>query len=153
MSKLEAANQHTSIESIVLFPMNYILKLVNLCILAFDFEKITIGGFVLGGFTLFYYLCLILPSDKLNFKKLTKSVACVISAIIVLVGSVCLTSYENNQSKVLVMGSENLCATVVECKDENTIDGLERWKYLTVLGGGDITRTLFLRAVWMAISP
>ena len=110
-----------SIEGIVLFPMNYILKLVNLCILAFDFEKITIGGFVLGGFTLFYYLCLILPSDKLNFKKLTKSVACVISAIIVLVGSVCLTSYENNQSKVLVMGSENLCATVVECKDENTI--------------------------------
>lgn len=110
-----------SIGSVTLFIPNYILKFVNMCINAFDFEKLIIGDFTMGIFALFYYIALIFPSEQINLKTVTRIIATAVCLIVCAVGSVFVTVKENNATKIYVRGSDTICFTVIDTPDKNVL--------------------------------
>lgn len=110
-----------TISSITLFPSNYILKLVNLCIQAFDYKIFMIGGFVLGGGAICYYLAPLFLSGFFNTKKLTKIII-VPLMILTCCGSVLFVGLRDyNSVKLYVSTSDSLSATFISYRDENTL--------------------------------
>ena len=51
------------VSSIALFVPNYVLKFVNTCICAFDYNFFIVSGITIGGFAIIYYAVVLLSSD------------------------------------------------------------------------------------------
>ena len=110
-----------SISYIILFPMSYLLMVVNACINAFDYSAFIVGGVVMGGFALTYYLCALISSGIINLNRVYKSISIVVCAVITVVGTLGLNIYENRLTKVYVCGTENVCATVIKTEKDATL--------------------------------
>ena len=110
-----------SISNITLFPSNYILKLANLCIQAFDYKIFMIGGIVLGGGAICYYLARLTFGGFFNLKRLSKII---VGALMLLtcVGSVVFVNVRDyNSTKIYVTTSDSLSATFISYKEEDTL--------------------------------
>lgn len=107
------------IAKIALFIPNYVLKFVNMCISAFDYQIFMVGGIVLGGFALVYAVIFLISSELINLKKKVKGIVCAILAIIFAFGCTTLTIKEANAITAYVIGSKNVCATVITSSNEN----------------------------------
>ncbi len=110
-----------SIAPITLFIPKYILMFVNMCIQAFDFELFLVSGVTLGIFTITYYLAMIIPSEILNLKGLTKLILTIVLVIITITGSIITTSVENHNEELMVCGSPSISATIIKTEEENTL--------------------------------
>lgn len=110
-----------NITAITLFIPKYILMFVNMCITAFDFEKLIVGGFSFGIFTLFYYLATIFASDYINLKKFIKFTAVFICTIVCVIGSAHVSNSKDEQLNIYVCGSDTLCATIIDSPNENLL--------------------------------
>lgn len=110
-----------SISKIVLFIPNYLLKLVNLCITAVDYEFFILHGTVtlLLVFAIFWALLFI--SEYLNVKILTRCVCSLICVIFALTGSLLYTAKGDNSIKLYVCGSEKLCVTVIDTIEQTAL--------------------------------
>ena len=110
-----------TISSITHFPSNYILKFVNLCIQAFDYKVFMIGGVVLGGGAICYYLSLLVLGGFFNIKKLTKIITASVMALMC-VGSVLFVNITDfNSVKMYITSGDSLSATFISYKDEDTL--------------------------------
>ena len=110
-----------NIANITLFLPKYVLYCINLVINAVDFEKLVVGGFAFGILTLVYYIACIIPSNFINLKRIHRIIALIVCAVICVVGSGVIDFIENEKTKVFVVGSERLCVTIIDAKDENIL--------------------------------
>lgn len=110
-----------SISNITLFPSNYIFKLVNLCIQAFDYKIFMIGGIVFGGGAICYYLSALVLGGFFNLKNLAKFITASIM-ILLCVGSIILVNERDyNSVKMYVTTSDTLSATFISYKDDDVL--------------------------------
>lgn len=109
------------IPEIALFVPNYLLKFVNMCIVAFDYSIFVVGGITLGGFAVLYYLVMLLLSDLINLKRLVKTISCLALSVIFVLGVATLNLNKANLVKVHVIGSERLCVTAISTRQENVL--------------------------------
>ncbi|MCQ2387315.1 MAG: ComEC/Rec2 family competence protein [Clostridia bacterium] len=109
------------IEKIILFPSNFILKIINIVINAIDYKVFIFGGFVLGAFVVFYYFALLFLTDLINLKVLAKKVASISCAVICVLGSVGLNLYNKSITKFIISGSETINATIITYNNTSTM--------------------------------
>ena len=110
-----------NIATIVLFPVKYVLMLVNYCITILDYDIFIVGGFTLSVFSVFYYVAIIIASDIINFRKIAKIVSILLSVVICLVGTVWVNFKEYNTTKAYVIGTGTISATMIYTPSENTL--------------------------------
>jgi ComEC/Rec2-related protein len=108
-----------SISAITLFVQSYVLQGVDYAINFFDYSVFMVGGLVIGGFAIFYYLSLITASGLINLKIKLRASLSILFALIFLIGTIVLTVSENKTSKVYVLGSTGLCAVVIDTPTED----------------------------------
>lgn len=109
------------IESILLYPLNIIFKLVNMLISAFDSNFFMVGGIILGGAILSYYATLIVASGLINLRKSVRILTAFALAITCLVTSIIYTVRDNNAVKIYVSGTDSFCATLINEKSETVL--------------------------------
>lgn len=110
-----------SISNITLFLSNYAFKFINLCMQLFDYKIFMVGGIVLGGGAICYYLCALVLGGFFNLKKLTKIITASVMALMC-VGSVILVNVRDyNSVKMYITSSDTLSATFLSFRDEETL--------------------------------
>ncbi len=140
----------SGISRVLLFPLNYVLKFVNLCISAFDNNVFMLGGFLIGGGIIAYYLSFIIISGLVNLKKVAKIAVSITLGIICVFTSVLTTLTDKNTTKIYISGSENLSATFIDARDENVliisdvsyIFSVARLNRIVYSSGGNIVDTV-----------
>ncbi|MBE5754538.1 MAG: ComEC/Rec2 family competence protein [Clostridiales bacterium] len=110
-----------NIANITLFLPKYVLYFINVVINAVDFEKLVVGGFAFGILTFVYYAACIIPSNFINLKRIHRIIALIVCTIIGVVSSVAIGVIKNEKTEVFVVGSERLCVTIIDAKDENIL--------------------------------
>ena len=110
-----------SLASIFLFPVNYIFKVVNVCISIFDQPFFILGGLILGGGIIAYFASAISASDLINLKRCKKAIVSISLAIVCLVSGLILSISDNNAVKLYISGSDNISATFIQSKTENVM--------------------------------
>lgn len=110
-----------TIPHIALFLPNYILKFANIILTSIDSEKLLISGVVIGGFSSFYYVAMIIPSGLINLKSITKIVATSIALSIFLTGTIVLNVAKKEYVNVYVCGSNTASVTVITTERENVL--------------------------------
>ncbi len=103
--------------NVFLFLPEYALRIVNTIITAVDYSQLIIGGFTFAGFALFYYIACIIPSGILNLKKVWQFVSVGVCLVVFAVGTLTFNLREMNTAKAYVVGSDKICATVIDDKD------------------------------------
>lgn len=110
-----------NIAEIFLLPSNYIFKIINACITAFDYDIFMIGGFTLGGAVIFYYLICAIASGVVGIKKKWRVLTCAIM-IIVSVSSIFVVNFvEDNKVSIRVSYMDSISATLISTSEENTL--------------------------------
>ncbi|MBQ3046729.1 MAG: ComEC/Rec2 family competence protein [Clostridia bacterium] len=97
------------------------LRLLNAIITAVDYQAFIIGGICMGGFVVFYYVTVVIVSDLINLKTLSKSIVASITALTFVVGTIVYTDYQVNRTRAYVCGSETVCATVISTPKQNVM--------------------------------
>ena len=110
-----------SISAITLFPINYVLKLTIILITAFDYRIFMIGGISFGIFAILYYLAFISWSDRLNLTKIARTIVCSISVVVFALGVTISNLSDNRSCKFTVIGTENVCATLITEKGQSAL--------------------------------
>ncbi len=108
-----------NISNITLHAHNHLFRWINQIITAIDYKIFIVGGFAFGIFALFYYFALVLPCGLLNFNRLVKVLSSTLCIIACVAGTTVSAVIDKNSAKAYVIGSENVCATVIEEGDEN----------------------------------
>ena len=106
-----------SVSAVLLYPINYALKVAVGVVTFFDYGALMVGGISVGIFSLFYYLSFFFSSGLLNLKK---SVAIIFSAIFMavsLTGCTVLTIGEHKSVKCYVTGGERFSGAVVSSEN------------------------------------
>ncbi len=111
----------TTLYSVILFPANYLLKTMIFLINLFDYEAFLVGGFVMGIFSLGFYLTWLVVAGIFNVKGLLKTVFIISLCIITVVGTLALNIIKNNQPKMHIIGSDKICATEFFDSEENNL--------------------------------
>ena len=110
-----------SISNVTLFLSNYAFKVINFCIQLFDYKIFMIGGIVLGGGVICYYLSALVLGGFFNIKKLAKIITASVMALMC-VGSVIFVNVRDyNSVKMYITSSDNLSATFISYRDETTL--------------------------------
>ena len=109
------------IANVALFIPNYVLKFVNMCISAFDYQIFMVGGIVIGAFAIVYALFFIISSELINLKKRIKAITCTLLAVVFVFGCTTLTVKDANSINAFVIGSNNVCATLLTSPSENVM--------------------------------
>ncbi len=110
-----------SIASITLFPSNYIFKLFNYLITLFDYHTFIIGGIVLGGGAIFYYLIAFVLSGFFNLKIKAKTIISTVMALIMVSSIIVVNNLNYNSAKIYVSSADTISATYISYKDQNTL--------------------------------
>lgn len=110
-----------NVVDILLFPLKYVLVAVNFLINAFDYKIFIVGGFFLGGFTVFYYLAMVLSSGLVNLHARVRLLSVLLSTVICILGTVCINITDFNAVKMYASGAKTISATVISVKNENTL--------------------------------
>ncbi len=116
------------ISFILLFPTKYLITALIFLIRFFDNNFLLIGGFSLGVFAVIYYLLMFTVSDIINLKRLTKLIVSLVLCASLIACTIVKTNAEN-QSRIYISGSEDLCATMIVSESENVliISQLDYW--------------------------
>ncbi len=109
------------ISKITLFLPNYILKLLNFCITAIDFEVFMVGGIITLFLAFLCYWGLLFLSEQFNVKLLTRVVSSILCLAITLAGCVFVSNQNNSAVKMFVCGSERLSATIIYNRGETAL--------------------------------
>ncbi len=110
-----------AISHITLFPLNYLMKGLNALITVIDSDKLIISGIVLGAFSVFYYIAMIIPSGFLNIKFRTKLVSTIVATTIFFGGVIGVNALKKNQTYMLISGAETVCFSMLVKGDENVL--------------------------------
>lgn len=110
-----------SISNVTLFLLNYVYTAIIWFINCFDYSIFMVGGIAVGFFAIAYYLALVFCSGFFNVKRLTRYIIAGSLGVCFICGCIFLTGYRNNQDKAFVIGSNNLCATLICIDDENVL--------------------------------
>ena len=109
------------VSSIALFVPNYVLKFVNTCICAFDYNFFIVSGITIGGFAIIYYAVVLLSSDLFNLTRVAKLLTCLSLSVIFALGVTVLSVQQANTVSVHVIGSEKICATAIATPQEKVL--------------------------------
>ncbi len=110
-----------SISNVLLFPSNYIFKLVNILIGAFDYKIFMVGGIVIGSGIIAYYFLWFVLGDMFNLNKITKTLVSIGLTIACVVTTVVVNSSTQNQIKMYVSSSDTLSATHISTNEQNIL--------------------------------
>ena len=109
------------ISNILLVPSNYIFKLINLLIGAFDYKIFMIGGIVLGSGAISYYLIFFVLGDIFNFKKLTKLIISCVLVCICASTTIIANNKVANCVTMYVTSSDTLSATYIQTSKQSVL--------------------------------
>lgn len=107
--------------SYILFPVNIILKAINGLIKLIDYRFFIISGFSFGIFAVFYYLVFIILSGKINVKKVLSFILAITLSFTTILGVTLKTFVYNENNTIYVIGSETLCASVVNYEKQRVM--------------------------------
>lgn len=105
------------IERIILFIPNYVFKIINFLINAFDYKIFIIGGFVFGPFVLVYYALTFVLSGLVNVKRLAKLLVCLSLTVVLSVGTVWFNGSTHTTPTYCVIGEKEFCVTVIMAEE------------------------------------
>ena len=121
-----------------LFVQKYILRFIVQMIMIFDYEKLLIHGVVFGGFSAFYYLIVLLLSDKFRLRKhVVRSCAVIFSSFFV-GGASILTLSDRTSVKICVSNDaaancvcfsedKNACLIISDGKEGSSFYNVKRF--------------------------
>lgn len=110
-----------SIPNITLFPSNYIFKLFNFLITLLDYDIFMVGGIVLGGGAICYYLTAFVLGGFFNLKVKAKIITSIVMIISVISSIIAVNRINYNSVKMYVSSTDSISATFISYKDENTL--------------------------------
>ncbi len=144
-----------SIAKITLFLPNYILKFINICITAVDFDFFLIYGTILLIGVFLIYLALLFISEHFNLKLLTRTVCSILCLVLSL--CVCFVGAKQEDRKInaFIIGTQRVCATVIDNNSEkimivsvaDTIFSAGRFISLANKIGNSLDAVVFLSGV------
>lgn len=105
------------LHAVLFFLPDLALNAVNFFVTLLDYDAFMIGGFVFGGYIVFYYLSLITVSGLVNLKRLSKIFFSVVFALIFVCGTATYNVDLANRTYVMVGGSESITFTIVKSPD------------------------------------
>ena len=106
---------------IFLFLPNYIFMGVNALFNLGDYSGFMVGGVLIGGFAIPYYLALLFSSYLFNLKKKLKTLLVIFLCAFTVVGTTIYNVSDTDTLKIYVSGGNTLSATVFTLKDETTV--------------------------------
>ena len=127
------------IPKIVLFLPGIALSLVNRLMSFINYGFFDFGGITLGVFAIFFYALLLVAVGFFNFRRKIKNIICVVLASVVVIGTTFYNVGLYNSEKVVVYGSQNLCFTLYDYRNDTT---LVVNKYVTGKGISQIKRVM-----------
>ncbi len=110
-----------SISSVLLFPSNYIFKLINILIGAFDYKIFMIGGIAFGSAIITYYFIWFVLGDMFNVKRKIKHALSLCLAIVCVMTSVFTNFSKNNDIAMYVTSCDTLSATYISEEKHNVL--------------------------------
>lgn len=127
------------VPKIVLFLPGIALSLVNRLMSFINYGFFDFGGITLGVFAIFFYALLLVAVGFFNFRRKIKNIICVVLALVVVIGTTFYNVGLYNSEKVVVYGSQNLCFTLYDYRNDTT---LVVNKYVTGKGISQIKRVM-----------
>ncbi len=110
-----------NISGVTLFLLNYVAKGLIYAINLFDYSIFLIGGICLGGFTICYYISVILPSNIIRLSKALTIILSLIFATVCVFGSIFLSIKKNSETVMHVTATNDLACTVLQAEDKNVL--------------------------------
>ncbi len=99
---------------VLFFPLEYCYRGVNYAITFFDYDVFMIGGIVLGGTAVFYYLAVIVASGFVNLKTKVRTTLSLSLCAVFFLSALLYNIEVNNRSYVIISGTESVCFTVID---------------------------------------
>ncbi len=110
-----------SMSNILLFPSNYIFKLINILIGAFDYKIFMVGGIVLGSGIIAYYFLWFILGDMFNLKRLAKLIISLCLSATFLTTTIISNTSNNSGIKMYVTSNDTLSATCISLDEQNIL--------------------------------
>ncbi len=105
----------------VLFFPSLIFKGVNFLITAFDYSVLSVGGFSLGFFAIFYYLAFAVVSDYTNLAKKIKLILTLVLTTLFISGPIISYFIDRNIDKIVITHTDNIYASVIYTPEESVL--------------------------------
>ncbi len=109
------------ISNVLLLPSNYIFKLINFLISAFDYKIFLIGGFTFGSSVIAYYLLWFVLGDMFNLKRLAKLITSLILVATCLFTMVLVNCSDKRKIVMNVTHCDTLSATYIHTEEQNLL--------------------------------
>jgi len=106
---------------VFLFLPNYIFVGINALFSLSDYSGFMVGGILIGGFAIPYYLSLLFSSYLFNIKKKLKTLLVIFLCAFTVVGTTVYNVSDKNTLKVYVSGGNTVSATVFTIKSETVV--------------------------------
>ncbi|MBE7082003.1 MAG: ComEC/Rec2 family competence protein [Clostridiales bacterium] len=145
------------ISNILLFPSNYIFKLINILIGAFDYKIFIVGGIVIGSGIISYYFIWLILADMFNLKRLAKLIVSLCLSVTFITTIIISNTSNNSGIKMYVTSNDTLSATYISLEEQNVlivsdveyIYSTSRLKKLVQKTGEDRVDTLIVMGGYM----
>ncbi len=107
--------------NVLLFPSNYIFKLFNILISAFDYKIFMVGGFVLGSAVITYYLLWFTLADMFNLKLKAKLIISILLSTVSITTTVFTNCSKDKTTAMYVTSCDSLSATYISDKHQKIL--------------------------------
>ncbi|MBE7087775.1 MAG: ComEC/Rec2 family competence protein [Clostridiales bacterium] len=97
--------------------MNILVDVINF----FDYRGLVVSGIIVSSFSVFYYGGIVFASDRINLSTLSRTIVSISCVIVFVLGSVFSTVSYRNALKIIAVGEDGICASVVSCKDTDVL--------------------------------
>ena len=109
------------IAEITLFPLIYVFRIVNSCILVLDYDFFMIGGITVGGAVITYFAVAIIFSGLMRINGKRKLITSLVLSLICVANVLTLEISEKNRVKMYISGSDSVSATLIVAPNENML--------------------------------
>ncbi len=110
-----------NIAKVILFPLVYVFRFVNTCVLVFDQEFFTVGGIIMDGAVISYFAVLVIISGLMRISRKGKVIASITLSLICATNAFIVNVSNGNAVKMYVSGSNSVCATLITAPKENAL--------------------------------
>lgn len=105
----------------LLFIHGYILKFVNMCISAIDYDIFIIGGITFGVFAVFYYAACLVGSGIISIRKIAKTVLLISLCTVFVAGVWISNAIQSEKVSFYACGSDKFCSVLIKNPEGNVL--------------------------------
>ena len=102
----------------------YILKFVNMCISAIDYDIFIIGGITFWVFAVFYYAACLVGSGIISMRKIAKTVSLISLCTVFVAGVWIFNAIQGEKVRFYACGSDKFCSVLIKNPEGNAAFGI-----------------------------